>query len=92
MSVTTTSAQQDVESYPWVVEFTEPRTIEKIDARVMQSILDLWLEAVAPDTRLIEPEGFARRYAVFRRRDDLRKFLRTFGGRKLTKLPAEAVT
>jgi hypothetical protein len=87
MNETITSEQHDLESSPWVVQFTEFRAIEGIDLRLQRSILDIWLKVVAPDARLIEPEGCPRKYAVFGRRDDLRKFLRAFGGRKLTKLP-----
>ena len=89
MSAATTSIYHDLGSYPWVVEFTEPKPIEKIDPRVLRRILDVWLKAVAPGARLIEPEGCGPRFAVFRRRDDQREFIRTFGGGKLAMLPTD---
>ena len=88
MSATIASMQHDFDSHPWIAELAELKPIEGVDPRALQTILDIWLEVFAPDTRLIEPEAYAGKIAVFRRRDDLRRFIKAFRARKIAKLPA----
>ena len=87
MNVATTSTYNDYKHYFWVVDVTELRGAEGIDHAQMQGVVKIWLNIVAPNAEIIESPKCDKKFAVFARRDDQRKFLRTFGGRKLTNLP-----
>jgi len=95
MSNAITSTYHDYRRCPWVVELVDfqaktneqQQVIGSLNPGVLDRILGIWLQAVTSGARLSESEDRSSRAVIFRKRDDLRAFLRTFGGKKLSNLP-----
>jgi hypothetical protein len=79
----------------WVVEFQNfsirtaaaKQAIDSIKPGVLAGVLEIWLKVVAPDSRLVGPEDCREKFVIFSRRSDLRRFIKSFGGRAATALP-----
>jgi hypothetical protein len=82
----------------WTVEFSEygSRTeaqrqlLDTTNPQILHGILEIWLKVVAPDARLVEPEGSLTKTIKFCRRSDQRRFQRIWGGRIVATAPPTA--
>jgi len=75
---------------PWIVDFAEFRTRTEAQRRVIDElqetaieVLMVWLQEVTPGAVVIESKDQSLRRIAFRRRSEMRRFMRTFGGRQV---------
>jgi len=84
------SPNDDPPERRWVVAFKYFRTRDEAQRRVIDElrgtaieVVKVWLKVLTPDAVVVEPSDQSVRRIAFRYRSQMRRFLRTFGGRQL---------
>ena len=75
----------------WIVDFTlrivneeQRRVVDALGANRVHALVRLWLELITPN-HVVEPLGTPIEKIQFKRRSDMRRFMKVWGGRAITR-------
>ena len=83
-----TPSNDDQNGHRWIVNFTNFKTRDKTQSRVIEElgpmaheVVRVWLNVVTPDAIVREPPGKPIQSISFSSRSQMRRFINLFGGR-----------